>query len=544
MIRHRPAAKSGFVLLAVVVVIAMLSLSAYTFTHWLSVEHETADADGRRVQARALAESGASLIEALALHRQRGVRVPDFEDNMDLFSGIVVESPESRETTSVEKEPKYPRFSIFSARPSEDSLGRLDPGKELVRFGIEREGGKIHLNAWFKRDPEALRQALLALPNATEELVDAVLDWLDADDERRTAGAEREDYEARRPPVIVRNGPLEAIEELLLVRGMTPEILFGEDVNRNGRLDPNEDDGDATPPFDDQDGSLNAGWYPYLTLHGREWNVDSLGRPRIYLNEPDLGRLYGAVRGEFGEEMARWIVAFRVVGPVGVSLVRVPPSGFDNTPDAMGRHRFRSVMDLVDTSIEGEFEGEPISLTPLFQSTDAPSMERFERHIDRFTASPEARFDGRLDLLSATEQSLALLKNVPEDKRRMILEQRPLPVAESFSSTSRPTDGESRPAPSLIWLLTKGILTREEWIALEPLVTARSPVVRFQTVGFLDGEGISSRLEVIMDMEMRPPRVLAQSILDRLGPPAPLRLLGQGGEKRTLPTIGNATVRN
>ena len=34
-----------------------------------------------------------------------------------------------------------------------------------------------------------------------------------------------------------KNGPLDTIEELLQVRGMTPELLFGADLNRNGVID-------------------------------------------------------------------------------------------------------------------------------------------------------------------------------------------------------------------------------------------------------------------------------------------------------------------
>ena len=36
------------------------------------------------------------------------------------------------------------------------------------------------------------------------------------------------------PPYAPRNGPLGSIEELLLVRGVTPALLFGADLNRNG----------------------------------------------------------------------------------------------------------------------------------------------------------------------------------------------------------------------------------------------------------------------------------------------------------------------
>jgi len=58
-------------------------------------------------------------------------------------------------------------------------------------------------------------------------LVDAILDWRDADDNAREYGAEEEFYQSFEPPRHCRNGDFETVEELLLVNGMSPEILYG-----------------------------------------------------------------------------------------------------------------------------------------------------------------------------------------------------------------------------------------------------------------------------------------------------------------------------
>jgi hypothetical protein len=58
-------------------------------------------------------------------------------------------------------------------------------------------------------------------------LVDAILDWVDADNNPRADGAEEDTYQALDPPRHCRNAPFETIEELLLVNGMTPELLYG-----------------------------------------------------------------------------------------------------------------------------------------------------------------------------------------------------------------------------------------------------------------------------------------------------------------------------
>src|SRR5262249_7088302 len=124
------------------------------------------------------------------------------------------------------------------------------------------------------------QQVLLGLPNMTEDIANAILDWLDSDSTPRTSGAENDFYATQSPPYQCKNGPLDSLEELLLVKGVTPQLLFGNDLNRNGMIDPEEDDGS---------GQANLGWSAYLTVYSREANVDSQGNPRVWLNDPDLG---------------------------------------------------------------------------------------------------------------------------------------------------------------------------------------------------------------------------------------------------------------
>jgi hypothetical protein len=82
----------------------------------------------------------------------------------------------------------------------------------------------------------------------TEQIVDAILDWRDADSTQGANGAESAYYNGLTPPYNCKNQPFETLEELLYVRGITPEILFGEDFNLNGTLEPNENDGDESWP--------------------------------------------------------------------------------------------------------------------------------------------------------------------------------------------------------------------------------------------------------------------------------------------------------
>ena len=59
-------------------------------------------------------------------------------------------------------------------------------------------------------------------------IVEAVIDWIDEDDDALGfGGAESSYYQGLENPYAPRNGPMEFIEELLLVRGITPELYYG-----------------------------------------------------------------------------------------------------------------------------------------------------------------------------------------------------------------------------------------------------------------------------------------------------------------------------
>ena len=55
------------------------------------------------------------------------------------------------------------------------------------------------------------------------------------------------------------------VDELLDVRSVDEKILYGEDANNNGVLDPAEDDGDGSEPADNRDGELQPGLAAFLT---------------------------------------------------------------------------------------------------------------------------------------------------------------------------------------------------------------------------------------------------------------------------------------
>jgi general secretion pathway protein K len=74
--------------------------------------------------------------------------------------------------------------------------------------------------------PKALELMGVA-PGANTPIVNSILDWIDENDQTHLEGAETKDYETLNPPYAAKNGPIDDISELLLIRGITPEIFYG-----------------------------------------------------------------------------------------------------------------------------------------------------------------------------------------------------------------------------------------------------------------------------------------------------------------------------
>lgn len=92
---------------------------------------------------------------------------------------------------------------------------------------IKNEGGKIDLNT----ANEALLKLLLKGFDIEEQeksiIVDSIIDWRDENDLHRMNGAENAYYQSLPEPYKCKNGDFDAVEELLMVRGVTPEIFYG-----------------------------------------------------------------------------------------------------------------------------------------------------------------------------------------------------------------------------------------------------------------------------------------------------------------------------
>jgi general secretion pathway protein K len=100
-------------------------------------------------------------------------------------------------------------------------------GSGVARVRLVDEGGKINIS---RVSEETLRRVFtnLGIDSARRDiLVDSIMDWRDPDDFHRTNGAESDYYASLSPAYTPKNGPLDSVEELLWIRGMTSDVFYG-----------------------------------------------------------------------------------------------------------------------------------------------------------------------------------------------------------------------------------------------------------------------------------------------------------------------------
>ena len=103
----------------------------------------------------------------------------------------------------------------------------FDSGEARVHF--ESDAGSININTADDKLLASMFGSLGLNELLRNQLVDSILDWRDVDDVPHLNGAEISDYGQviQGPRRLPRNGGFESVDELLLVKYMTPEIFYG-----------------------------------------------------------------------------------------------------------------------------------------------------------------------------------------------------------------------------------------------------------------------------------------------------------------------------
>jgi len=141
------------------------------------------------------------------------------------------------------------------AQLDQEDFSVLFPAGEL-QLKISDLSGKLQINSLVETEntgtsaensgkSEVLRTILqnillmeqFQIENETEvrEIIDAIVDWIDEDDKESDYGAESSYYQSLDRPYSAKNGPVYNLEELLLIRGITPELFYGTNETKGLR---------------------------------------------------------------------------------------------------------------------------------------------------------------------------------------------------------------------------------------------------------------------------------------------------------------------
>jgi DNA uptake protein ComE-like DNA-binding protein len=530
------ANRQGFFLVIVLIVVAVASMAVYSFTELMVSHDDAAYLAGDVVQARVSAESGAESIRVLLA--QPPLSRLDFGgtySNSQMFQAITVTSDLDADRQS--------SYSVIA--PSLDENGSYAG----IRYGLQDESARLNINALpvLEQNSSALiptvlaagEQAddvdvdniafslLMALPNMTADVADAILDWVDEDDDPREAGAESDYYEMLPTPYSAANGPIRSVDELLLVRGVTPTLLFGADANRNGVID-----ADEQQRFNvtiDTPGAL--GWSAYLTVHGAESNKTASGSPRVNINQDDLESLYEELlETNLGEIYTTYIIAFRISGfanspsAIAAASAGQPESSSAAVEGAQGRDgglwtadlfdqldlsggggtKATQVLDLLDSEIVIGTGRDAVVYTSPFVS-DPVSMSVYMADLmDSVTTQDSAVMPGRINLNECSAELLYGIPLLSEESADAILQER-----------NPMSDDPGRRFET--WPLAEGLISLDEMRSLVPLICGSGDVYRAQIIGYFDRSGISRRVEAIIDATTVNPKLVSWRDLSHLG---------------------------
>lgn len=515
--------RRGFVLLVVTIVVILLSLAAWSYANRMMVEQEATMMYGRDIEARMAAESAIEFA-AIQIGQLQTEQTQDVFHNPALFRGqmmIEVDNPRGQ-----------CRFSILVPNELSSAQGTS------VRFGLARETARFNINRLTEFDGDdddttTPYDAISRIPGMTEDIANAIMDWIDSDEERRVGGAESADYQGLAIPYSARNAPMESIEELLQIQGITPALFYGEDANRNGMLDPNEDDGNESLPNDNADGILDVGFREFFTVSSKERNSTSAGEKKINMNGTILTELFDQIEEAFDTETATFIVAYRLWGnenadPATVKSLTVDQKelaqaisgsltsqeGISITRNGMNLNQvsaysFRSIYDVIDAQVEAEINNAPQTLTSPWTSGNL--LEKMPEFEDSFTHVDDAVLDGRININIARREVLLAIPDMTESMADMIVSMRP-PVEDSGLASDMMA---VRISPT--WLLGESVVDLNTFRRLGPWLTTGGDIFSFQALGHFDQGGPTTRLEATIDATQNPPRVIFQRDLTPLG---------------------------
>ena len=326
---------------------------------------------------------------------------------------------------------------LWASNPADFNDVPLDGCSFTVE--VTDEVGKLNINT-------ATEKQLMQLPNMTEEIADSILDWRDEDDDVREGGAEAGYYVNLPYGYEIRNGNFKTMRELLLIKGVTPALLYG---------------GSGAEVTED-----SAGWIHYLTCYSYEKNEDAEGGSRININKANENRLRRAL--DISRSYAKWIVDNRKNGFKGIGEL------ISNNSPAKPRQN------------SNVSRGDSVQAEPL-------DMETFFKIADKITVMDEELIPGKVNVNTAPAKVLLALFEGNEKVVEDIM------ISRNSLSGGMTDIGELDQVKSFTKNVAKNFIDR---------LTTRSSVFTVHSSAQAHATGAVRKVEAVVDRDKSPAQIL------------------------------------
>lgn len=195
--------ESGIALFLVLWVLTLLTVIAGEFCYVMRTEAKITLNFKEKTQAYYIAKAGLS----------RGIT--------EMIKSEVItykEKPQDIESEIDEQEVRW-RFNT--------DIPKFSFAQGSYKVNIDNEGGKVNLNKANKRLLRMMLNTFEIGEHEKDVIADSIIDWRDKNTFHGLNGAEDDYYLALPEPHECKDGDFTTIKELLLVRGVTPEIFYG-----------------------------------------------------------------------------------------------------------------------------------------------------------------------------------------------------------------------------------------------------------------------------------------------------------------------------
>lgn len=425
--------------------LVLLSVVVIGVLHTARLDLMVVKNQGDRIQAHYLALAGIERAKALLFQDAK-----NRSKNGKSHSGDLYNSPQDFQNVA------FGRGHIDVFR-----RGRRDENGGII-YGVSDEESRLNLN-------EATPDEFTNIDQMTPDIVAAIQDWHSGGNQATPGGAKADFYLAYQPPYLPRNGPFQTVRELLMVRGVTRELLYGSDAGQNGLVSGSPAP-DGTLHFDQGPVLEDAGWSALFTVDSTTQNVSATGESRVNVQSDDQRALTG-VKG-ITPDIARAIIAYRgqnelktIVDLLDVTAPQRPGQTSDQTGDQTGAN--------------------PATSNTPGQQSSGPKVINQDLLIDiadNVTVSTDQESPGMININTASVDVLACLPGLDRDIAQRIVNQRQ--SAGYFANIAQ--------------LLKIQGITENILKPIAPLITTRSETFRIICEGRVDSSGARQRIQVIV----------------------------------------------